>query len=195
MRDYCANCGATRSVVTGRFSCFCTWAEQASAADILRRCERQRMKREGKRVIVDQSRTCADNRGIIRALQDIAYQARYDRAHAMLGGPTDPFEFYERIARTALAGAVPAGDGAPEPSNATCPECGAPAIRHRDRQDDWPSSVLTDQYRYVPPPLSARIEALTLEDFQQPDVAVALSNEYATIGIKRAALRRLLGEG
>lgn len=54
MSDYCPNCGAHRSIVTGDFvDCHCTWGEIAAAQKLIRKRDRQQRKREGRPVLVD----------------------------------------------------------------------------------------------------------------------------------------------
>lgn len=99
--------------------------------------------------------TFADNRGLIGALQDIAYQARYDRSHAMLGGPTDPFEYYERISRTALAGAALPAEHAPPPSGKRNDlQCALADWFAEDKKSGWsltktPEAVAVDMVKHL----------------------------------------------
>ncbi len=60
MSDGCPNCGTPRSVITGAFMCSCTWAEMGEALEIKRRREREQMRRDGQRVIVDHTGAGAD---------------------------------------------------------------------------------------------------------------------------------------
>lgn len=60
MTDHCPNCDERRDI-WGRFPCLCTFSEQERAIRILRRQEREELKRVGKRVLVDDSGAGADH--------------------------------------------------------------------------------------------------------------------------------------